>query len=204
MKLHEKIYQLRKQSGMSQEEAADKLNVSRQALSRWENGSAKPAAGSIAEISRLFGVTTDYLLNDSDRDENSVPAAAEVKKVNSVLRANLTRIAIVAQVCMLNIVIQPIDGDIPYAAALWFRGIGLTLLLAASIWMAGNHRYETDPKQRAKNRKIEMAYCCIQAVIALIAYFTHFYFWGAVLLIAVCLLYLLKINPQYMNRKLTK
>ncbi len=204
MKLHEKIYQLRKQSGMSQEEAADKLKISRQSLSRWENGSAQPAAGNIAEISRLFGVTTDYLLNDSDRDENNVPAAAEIKKVNSVRRANLTRIAIVVQVCMLNIVIQPTDGDIPHVVALWFRGIGLMLLLAATIWMASNHRYETNPKQRAKNTKIEMAYCCIQAAIALTAYFTHFYFLGAVLLIVVSLLYLLKINPKYMNRKFTK
>lgn len=64
MELHEKIYQLRKQAGMSQEEAADCLNVSRQALSRWENGTAQPAANNIVEICKLFGVTSDYLLND--------------------------------------------------------------------------------------------------------------------------------------------
>ncbi len=64
MKLHEKIYQLRKASGMSQEETAERLNISRQALSRWENGSAQPSANNIVEISKLFCVTTDYLLND--------------------------------------------------------------------------------------------------------------------------------------------
>ena len=204
MKLNDKIYQLRKQSGMSQEEAADKLNVSRQAFSRWENGTAQPAASNIVEISKLFGVTADYLLNDTYQSDNDVPVVAEVKKVNNILRANLTRIAIVVQACILNVIIQPIDDDMPYITVLWFRGIVLALLLAVSIWMASNHRYEADPKQRAKNAKIEMGYCCIQVVVALTAYVTHFYFWGAVLLIVVCLLYILKINPKYMNRKLTK
>lgn len=202
MKLHEKIYQLRRRSGMSQEETAERLNISRQALSRWENGTAQPATNNIVEISKLFGVTVDYLLHDDDQSD--IPAVAEVKKVNHILRTNLTRIAIVSQACVLNLVIQPIDEGISNAVVLWFRVIELALLLAASIWMACNHRYETNPAQRAKNIKIESGYCCVQAAVALFAYFTHFNFLGALLLIAVALLYILKINPKYMKRKLTK
>lgn len=201
MKLNDKIYQLRKQSGMSQEETAEKLNISRQALSRWENGSAQPAANNILEISRLFGVTADYLLNDNYQSGDDIPAVAETKKVNHILRSNLTMIAIIAQISALNIAIQPVAEGINPTVMLWIKA---GLLLAASIWMASNHRYETDLKQRAKKTKIETVYCCIQAVIALTAHFTRLYFLGAVLLIAVGLLYLLKINPQYMNRKLTK
>ena len=201
MKLNEKIYQLRKQSGMSQEDTADKLNVSRQAFSRWENGIAQPAANNIVEISKVFGVTTDYLLNDEYQSDEDIPA---VKEVNYILRSNLIKLAVISQACILNIAIQPIDHDIPSTIAFWFRAITIMLLLTSSLWMASNHRFEKDLKQRAKNTKIELAYCCVQIGIALTAYYTQAYFWGAVILWVVLCVYLLKINPLYMNRKLTK
>ena len=201
MKLNDKIYQLRKQFGMSQEEAAGKLNVSRQALSRWENGSAQPSANNIVEISKLFGVSADYLLNDSYQSDDDIPAVTEVKKVNHILRTNLIKIAIVAQASALNVAIQPVAEGINPTIMLWIKFI---LLLASSIWMASNHRFEVDLKQRAKNTKIELLYCSLQAAVAWTAYFTQLYFLGAIALIVVCIFYLLKINPKYMNRKLTK
>ncbi|MBR2627044.1 MAG: helix-turn-helix transcriptional regulator [Peptococcaceae bacterium] len=68
MKLSDKILMLRKKEGMSQEQLAEKLNVSRQAISRWESGSALPDANNIRQLSRVFAVSADYLLND-DVDE---------------------------------------------------------------------------------------------------------------------------------------
>ncbi len=79
MKLHEKIFQLRKQAEMSQEEAAERLNISRQALSRWENGTAQPTANNIVEICKLFGVTSDYLLNDEYNSDDDLPKVKEVR-----------------------------------------------------------------------------------------------------------------------------
>lgn len=64
MKLSDKILALRKKEGMSQEDLAERLHVSRQAVSRWEMGSAQPEASNILQLSRLFGVTADYLLDD--------------------------------------------------------------------------------------------------------------------------------------------
>ena len=64
MTMAEKILALRKKEGLSQEELAEKLGVSRQAISRWEMGAAFPDAPNILGLSRLFGVTTDYLLYD--------------------------------------------------------------------------------------------------------------------------------------------
>lgn len=64
MKFADKILTLRKQRGMSQEELAGNLNVSRQAISRWEMGTAQPDVSNILQLSKLFHVTTDYLLND--------------------------------------------------------------------------------------------------------------------------------------------
>ncbi len=64
MTLADKIMKLRRDSGMSQEELAEKLNVSRQAVSKWECGETVPDLQKIIHISELFSVTTDYLLKD--------------------------------------------------------------------------------------------------------------------------------------------
>lgn len=64
MKLSEKIVTLRKQKGWSQEELADKLNVSRQAVGKWETETALPEVDKILQMATLFGVSTDSLLKD--------------------------------------------------------------------------------------------------------------------------------------------
>ena len=79
MKLSDKIIRLRKSNGWSQEELAEKLNVSRQAISRWEGATAQPDATNILQLSKLFGVTTDYLLNDEYESDNDLPKVKEVK-----------------------------------------------------------------------------------------------------------------------------
>lgn len=60
----EKLIRLRKKSGWSQEELAEKLNVSRQAVSKWEGAQTVPELEKLLQLSVLFGVTTDYLLKD--------------------------------------------------------------------------------------------------------------------------------------------
>jgi len=79
MKLSEKIIKLRKINGWSQEDLAAKVNVSRQAISRWEGGTAQPDATNILQLSKLFGVTTDYLLNEEYESDNDLPKVQEVK-----------------------------------------------------------------------------------------------------------------------------
>jgi len=59
---------------------AEKLNVSRQAISRWEGATAQPDATNILQLSKLFCVTTDYLLNDEYESDNDLP---KVKQINS-------------------------------------------------------------------------------------------------------------------------
>lgn len=83
MKLSDKITTLRKQNGMSQEDLAEKLDVSRQAISRWEMGSAMPDANNILQISKLFGVTADYLLNDDYESDNDIPKIQKMKESNT-------------------------------------------------------------------------------------------------------------------------
>ena len=78
MKLSDKLIELRKARGWSQEEFAEKMDVSRQAISRWENGTALPDAQNILRISKLFSVTSDYLLNDDYEGEANTPAPETV------------------------------------------------------------------------------------------------------------------------------
>ena len=69
MILADKIIRLRKKNGWSQEELADKMNVSRQAVSKWESAQSIPDLEKILQLSKLFCVTTDYLLKDDIEDE---------------------------------------------------------------------------------------------------------------------------------------
>lgn len=64
MILSEKIMELRKKKGWSQEELAEKLDISRQSVSKWESGGSIPDIDRILTLSRLFEVSTDYLLKD--------------------------------------------------------------------------------------------------------------------------------------------
>ena len=64
MTIGEKILKLRKARGWNQEELADRIGVTRQAVSRWESDSAKPDADKIVAICDLFGVSADYLLRE--------------------------------------------------------------------------------------------------------------------------------------------
>ena len=76
MSLAEKMIELRKQNGLSQQDLADRLGVSRQAISRWETGAVQPLADSVKSLAQVFQVSTDYLLND-DLDTPTPPPTAQ-------------------------------------------------------------------------------------------------------------------------------
>ena len=64
MFLADKIINLRKKAGWSQEELAGRLGVTRQSVSKWEGAQSVPDIEKIVQLRRLFSVTTDYLLKD--------------------------------------------------------------------------------------------------------------------------------------------
>ena len=66
MQLPEKLTYLRKQKGLTQSNLAEALNVSRQAISRWEVGTAVPSTDNLKVLSDLYDVSIDYLLNCND------------------------------------------------------------------------------------------------------------------------------------------
>ncbi len=99
MDLTGKIIALRKQHGMTQEELAERLNVSRQAVSRWETKTAMPDAANILALSRLFGVTTDYLLYDDHEYEQKLPPIKDApNKQHALILLSLAVLEIAALV----------------------------------------------------------------------------------------------------------
>ncbi len=91
MTFAEKLTQLRKRESYTQEELADILQVSRQAISRWEMGTAVPDSSNLLRISKLFKVSADYLLNDDYESDGDIPAVQEnsrtlEKKYNGIIR----------------------------------------------------------------------------------------------------------------------
>ena len=86
MILADKVMALRKKNGWSQEELAEKLNISRQSVSKWESGASIPDIDKIIALSGLFGVSTDYLLKDNLEKElpSETDDVYEVEKERAV------------------------------------------------------------------------------------------------------------------------
>lgn len=74
MKFGDKLQLLRKSKQLSQENLANRLNVSRQAISKWELNSSVPDTENVVKICELFGVSADYLLSDSYENDKDIPA----------------------------------------------------------------------------------------------------------------------------------
>ena len=75
MNLPEKLAFLRRAKGLCQQELADEMNVSRQAVSKWESGNVMPSLDNLIYLSKLYGVTIDSLIDDSqDLPPEPVPA----------------------------------------------------------------------------------------------------------------------------------
>ena len=112
MILADKIIALRKKAGWSQEELGEKLGVTRQSVSKWEGAQSVPDMDKILQLSRLFGVTTDYLLKDElgepeyTAEESSVPALhrvsmEEASEYLSLRRAAAPKMALATLLCVV-------------------------------------------------------------------------------------------------------
>ena len=72
--LSERLRQLRKNAGLSQEQLAETLHISRQAVSKWESGVSNPDIQNIVQLGKLYGISTDSIL----RGESSAPETAPI------------------------------------------------------------------------------------------------------------------------------
>lgn len=113
MKFSEKIMKLRRQKGLSQEEFANKLNVSRQAIYKWETEQSVPDIKNVQEICKIFNVNIEYLLNDDlneDVPQEKIPSKRRkkfsIKSIFKFLIALLViyLIVVVIKFCLINII----------------------------------------------------------------------------------------------------
>lgn len=86
MALSEKLYALRKKSGLSQEQLAERLGVSRQAISKWESGQSIPENEKTLAISDYFNVSLDYLMKDVDSQDNIPQLTQDIQPKQTVER----------------------------------------------------------------------------------------------------------------------
>ena len=168
MILAEKLYQLRTKSGLSQEELAEKMNVSRQSISKWESANSIPSMDKIVELSKIYGVSTDYLLKDEMEeipgevvaDLNGGNAAREVtlEEIRDYQKnVNLTRnkVALGVMLCiwaaiplLLLVGISASPGGVLQESTASIIGVVLLLVIVASavgiflISGSGLHKYE--------------------------------------------------------------
>lgn len=91
-KFSNNLYSLRKQAGVSQEELAERLDVSRQAISKWERGEACPDMNNLVAIAELFDVSLDELVNGTDvRNGEHVDAKKKVKvEIGNAIKIDIT------------------------------------------------------------------------------------------------------------------
>ena len=101
MTFGEKLQKLRARAGMSQDALAERLNVSRQAVSRWERDETMPETDKIVPLADLFGVTTDYLLREQPRGSAKEEKAAEQAAKVFILTRTTQRILQKKQELML-------------------------------------------------------------------------------------------------------
>ena len=148
MLLAEKILELRKQNGWSQEELAEKVGVSRQSISKWESAQSVPDLDKILVLSRIFGVSTDYLLKDEQEQLDTVEDSYEMCNIKTVTmeqasdfiarsrkNAHMTAVAtvlcILSPLMLLYLAALSTSGGISEGAAVAL-GMGCLLVMVAA------------------------------------------------------------------------
>lgn len=140
MKFGEKLQKLRKEKGMSQEELAARLHVSRQAVSKWENDQGYPETEKMLMIGNIFSVTMDYLLKDEGGEqpqEQGFYASRECVQGYLQQEKRITlRIAVGTLLCILSglpVLIYPQQEDVMSILSMILIALGIAVLVSLSF-----------------------------------------------------------------------
>ena len=137
--LSEKLYKLRKNSGLSQEQLAEQLNVSRQAISKWESGTAVPESEKLITISNYFGVSVDYLLKDDEEDNARATDSAIEEKPKMLAGIIICVAGIISMVIwgLVSIFSPEASDRISDSSMITIDGNGIFLILCVVAIIAG-------------------------------------------------------------------
>lgn len=101
MDMAERLQTLRKNANYSQEQVADLLGISRQAISKWESGQGKPEIDNIVKLTELYHVSADYII--LGQESEATPAPQEKKEFSHTTKKTLGIIAIIAATAIITI-----------------------------------------------------------------------------------------------------
>lgn len=137
--LSEKLYKLRKNSGLSQEQLAEQLNVSRQAISKWESGTAVPESEKLITISNYFGVSVDYLLKDDEEDKAKVTDSTIEEKPKMIAGIIICIAGILSMVIwgLLSIFSPEASDQVSDSSMITIDGNGIFLILCVVAIVVG-------------------------------------------------------------------
>lgn len=142
MALAEKLYELRKKSNLSQEQLAEQLGVSRQAISKWESGQAVPESDKLVAISNYFQVSLDYLMKEEiTRSETSAIETKSGKSGNE--RKTLGLIACIGGiVCLIlwgliSMLAPSASDNIAESSMIRIDGNGIVILICIFAIVSG-------------------------------------------------------------------
>lgn len=142
MNFPEKLQKLRKERGWSQEELANRITVSRQAVSKWELGTAVPDTDNIVQLSELFGVTTDYLIKDNlDCDEDIPAVARTAANVRKLLIAGI--VTLVLGVIIIGVLLTLSQVIESYQKVTYDHGPMMEMLPDGTTQISDEHRMAT-------------------------------------------------------------
>ncbi|CDB41282.1 helix-turn-helix domain protein [Ruminococcus sp. CAG:177] len=137
-----KLQKLRKERGWSQEELASRIAVSRQAVSKWELGTAVPDTDNIVQLSKLFGVTTDYLIKDNlDCDEDIPAVARTAANVRKLLIAGI--VTLVLGVIIIGVLLTLSQVIESYQKVTYDHGPMMEILPDGTTQISSEHRMAT-------------------------------------------------------------
>jgi len=140
--LSERIYTLRRKQGLSQEQLAEKIGVSRQAISKWEGGLSTPELDKLKALSDCFGITLDELTSeDTNCAEKPVPHTASPAAVSSASKFGIFLCGIGALLLVLAgimMMVAPASVDkLNESSTITLNGSGILLLLCVLCMVAG-------------------------------------------------------------------
>lgn len=139
--LSEKIYTLRRKKGLSQEQLAEEIGVSRQAISKWEGGLSTPELEKLKALCEYFQVTMDELTCDQEantvRNEENAPAAGSIKESKLGIILCLTGAACLILFGVLMVVNPSAAGHVSESSTVTLNGAGILIALFVLLMIWG-------------------------------------------------------------------
>ena len=168
MDIGNKLYELRKSKNLSQEELADKLNVTRQTISKWETNQSTPDFDKIIPLCEIYGISADELLNGVKIEKEETPIDNSNKRKKRAIGISIGLFTYVIAIAFIMTSIPSFHLDPVIAAAIFLLicGIGTVIIVLSCVF---NRIPKIKKEESPKNKQVKQI-CDIIAIIVLIIY----------------------------------